>query len=45
MEDHIDLLNDLLNKVRDADYNELHQFLGDAKENRNRLYPPIKDQG
>ena len=44
MEDHIDLLNDLLNKVRDADYNELHQFLGDAKENRNRLYPPIKDQ-
>jgi cyclohexadieny/prephenate dehydrogenase len=45
MEDHIDLLNDLLKKVRDADYNELHQFLGEAKENRNRLYPPIKDQG
>ena len=44
MEGHIDLLNDLLKKVRDADYNELHQFLGDAKENRNRLYPPIKDQ-
>jgi len=43
MEDHINLLNDLLKKVRDADYSELHQFLLDAKENRNRLYPPIQD--
>ncbi|MDB4737825.1 prephenate dehydrogenase [Verrucomicrobiales bacterium] len=45
MEDHIELLNDLLKKIRDADYDELHQFLGDAKEKRNSLYPPIKDLG
>ena len=40
MEGHINLLNDLLKKVRDADYDELYQFLQDAKENRNKLYPP-----
>ena len=40
MEGHIKLLNDLLKKVRDADYDELYQFLQDAKENRNKLYPP-----
>ena len=45
MEDHINLLNDLLQKVRDANYNDLNKFLEDAKENKHRLYPPIKEQG